>query len=150
MLALVEAVGVMIFEGLGQRVVDMLDACGGTNTVVQASWAETGASDTHPSHRVQAHMVPGIDLGQQLGSKVLGQWCELGVQDNVVQLFGQQFAVQVDVGAMPNVGDSNSCNSKCYISYTHRVETHILILTIKHFFHVSYLNFFFNCARFNI
>lgn len=25
----------------------------------------------------------------------------MGVQDNVVQLFGQQFAVQVDVGAVP-------------------------------------------------
>lgn len=98
-----EAVGVVVFKGLVERMVGILNAHGGTDTVVQASGPEAGTSEAHPGHRVQAHVVPGVDLGQYLGSQVLGQWRELGVQDNVVQLFGQQFAVQVDVGAVPNV-----------------------------------------------
>lgn len=54
----------MIFKVLVQRVVGMLDACGGTDTVVQASGPEAGASDAHPNHMVQAHVVPGVDLGE--------------------------------------------------------------------------------------
>lgn len=99
-----EAVGMVVFKILIERVVGILITHGGTGIVVQAGGPKAGASKAHSSHRVQAHVVPGIDLGQKLGSQVLGQWRELGVQDNVVQLFGQQFAVQVDVGAVPNVG----------------------------------------------
>lgn len=105
-LALGGAVGVVIFKVVVERVVGILIAHGGTGIVVQAGGSEAGASDAHPSHRVQAHVVPGVDLGQYLGSQVLGQWRELGVQDNVVQLFGQQFTVQVDVGAVPEDGQT--------------------------------------------
>lgn len=54
----------VVFKVLVQRVVGILDAHGGTDTVVQASGPEAGASDAHPSHRVQAHVVPGVNLGQ--------------------------------------------------------------------------------------
>lgn len=59
-----EAIGVVVFKVLVERVVGILDARGGTDTVVQASGPEAGASDAHPGHRVQAHVVPGVDLGQ--------------------------------------------------------------------------------------
>lgn len=59
-----EAVGVVVSKVLVERVVGILDAHGGTDTVVQASGPEAAASDAHPGHRVQAHVVPGIDLGQ--------------------------------------------------------------------------------------
>lgn len=68
---------------------------------VQARGPETGTFNAHPGHRVQTEVVPCIDLGQQLSSQVLRQWRELRVKDYVVQLFGQQFSVQVDVGAVP-------------------------------------------------
>lgn len=100
-LALGEAVCVVIFEVVAEVVVVGIL---GTDIVVQAGVSKAGTSDAHPGHRVKAHVMPSVDLGQELRSQVLGHWRELGVQDNVVQLFGQQFAVQVDVGAVPNVG----------------------------------------------
>lgn len=54
----------VVSKVLVERVVGILDACGGTDTVVQASGSQGGASDAHPGHRVQAHVVPGVDLGQ--------------------------------------------------------------------------------------
>lgn len=54
----------VVFKVLVQKVMGILNAHGGTDTVVQASGPEAGASDAHPSHRVQAHVVPGINLGQ--------------------------------------------------------------------------------------
>lgn len=59
-----EAVGVVVFQVMVERVVGVLTAHGGTGIVVQASGPEVGASDAHPGHRVQAHVVPGVDLGQ--------------------------------------------------------------------------------------
>lgn len=103
-----ETVGVVVFKVLVERVVGILIAHGGTGVVVQAGGPEAGTSNAHPNHWVQAHVVPGVDLGQYLGSQVLRQWREMGVQDNVVQLFGQQFAVQVDVGAVPNGEETQS------------------------------------------
>lgn len=66
-------------------------------------------------------MVPSVDLGQKLGSKVLGQWRELGVQDNVVQLFGQQFAVQVNVGAVPDVGKQSKLLMRMTSTYKKKI-----------------------------
>ena len=96
-----EAVAVVIFQVMVESVVGILAAHQGTGIVVQASGPKAAASDAHPGIRVHAHVMPRVDLSQKLGAQVLGQWRVLGVQDNVVQLFGQQFAVQVDVGAVP-------------------------------------------------
>lgn len=63
-LALGVAVGVVVSKVMVERVVGILTAHGGTGIVVQASGPEAGASDAHPGHRVQAHVVPGVDLGQ--------------------------------------------------------------------------------------
>ena len=64
-----------------------------------------GGPQAHPGrHGVQAKVVSGVDLGQELGPQVLGKGLEVGVQGDVIQLFGQQFAVQVDVGAVPTIG----------------------------------------------
>ncbi len=54
----------VVFKVLVEKVVGILDARRGTDTVVQASRAEAGASDAHPSHRVQGHVVASVDLGQ--------------------------------------------------------------------------------------
>lgn len=59
-----EAVGVGGFAVVVERVVGVLTAHQGTGTVVQASGPEAAASDAHPGVRVQAHVVPGVDLGQ--------------------------------------------------------------------------------------
>lgn len=59
-----EAVGVVVFKVLIERVVGILIAHGGTGIVVQAGGPEAGTSNAHPSHRVQTHVVPGIDFGQ--------------------------------------------------------------------------------------
>lgn len=99
-----EAVDVSVSKVLVERVMGILNAHWGMDTVVQACEPEAGTSDAHPSQRVHAHVVPGIDLCQELGSQVLGQWRELGIQDNIIQLFGQQFAVQVYVGTVPKEG----------------------------------------------
>lgn len=64
---------------------------------------EADTSYSHPEHWVQAHVMARIELSQYPGPQVSGQRREVGVQDYVVQLFGQQFAVQVDVGAVPAV-----------------------------------------------
>lgn len=58
------AVGVVVPKVLVQRVVGILDARGVTETVVQAGGLKASASDAHPGHRVQAHVVPGVNLGQ--------------------------------------------------------------------------------------
>lgn len=101
-LAAVEPVGVLVQEVLVvEGVVGELVARRGAGVAVQPSGPQAAASDAHPSHGVKAQVVPGVDLGQELSSQVLGQRPELGVQDIVVQLFGQQFTVQVDVGAVP-------------------------------------------------
>lgn len=59
-----EAVGVVVFKVLVEKVVGILDARVGTDIVVQTSGPKAAASDAHPGHRVQAHVVPGVDLGQ--------------------------------------------------------------------------------------
>lgn len=59
-----EAVGVVVFKVMVERVVGILTAHQGTGMVVQASGPEAGASDAHPGIWVQAHVVAGIDLGQ--------------------------------------------------------------------------------------
>lgn len=75
----------------------------GMAIVGQTGEPKAGGSDAKSGQGVQACMMPSVDLGQQLSLQVLGQWRESGVQDNVIQFFGQQFSVQVDVGAVPNL-----------------------------------------------
>lgn len=79
----------------------VIGACREAGITVQPSSPQAGAANARPCHGVQAQVVPSIDLSQELSAQVLGQRRELGVQDNVVQLFGKQFAMQVDVGAVP-------------------------------------------------
>lgn len=86
-----EAVEVVV---LVEAEVWVVAADGGMGLMVEAD-----ASDGHPEHRVQAHVVARVDLSQDPGAQVSGQRREV----YVVQLFGQQFAVQVDVGAVPAV-----------------------------------------------
>ena len=84
--------------------VRVLGAGGGVCVVVTAQPARQQAP-SGAAQGLQAEVVvvvPGpVDLGQELGAQVSGHRHELGVQNDVVQLFGQQFSVQVDVGAVP-------------------------------------------------
>lgn len=98
-----QAVGVVVSKVVVEGMAGVFVAHVGEGVMGQAREAEGGSPEAHPGHRVQTHVVPGVELGQKLGSQVLGQWRELRVEDNVVQLFGQQFAVQVDVRAVPGV-----------------------------------------------
>lgn len=59
-----EAVGVVVFKVMVERVVGILTAHGGMGIVVHASGPEAGTSDAHPDISVQAHVVPGVDLCQ--------------------------------------------------------------------------------------
>lgn len=93
-----EAVEVVV---LVQAQVGVVVAEGGVGLVVETGGSHT--SNTHPQHRVQAQVMAGVDLGQEAGSQVFGQRRQVGVQYYVVQLFGQQFAMQIDVGAVPAV-----------------------------------------------
>lgn len=97
-----QAIGVMVSKVVVKRMTGIFVAHVGEGIMVQTWEPEAGAPETHPGHRVQTHVMSAVELGQKLCSQVLGQWRELRVEDNVVQLFGQQFAVQVDVRAVPD------------------------------------------------
>lgn len=98
-----QSVGVMVSKVIVKRMTGIFVAHVTEGVMVQTREPEAGAPETHPGHRVQTHVMPGVELGQKLGSQIFGQWREVRVEDNVVQLFGQQFAVQVDVRAVPGV-----------------------------------------------
>lgn len=57
-----ETVDVVVFKV--ERMVGKVIAHGGMGNVVQASGPKTDASEANPRHRVQAHLVTSVDLGQ--------------------------------------------------------------------------------------